>query len=105
MEHTNNLNFTFSVFIKEQKRLIELKLLVKDEHYIQNRIRRKLNSIEGALQVLQNKETTNFDPEYALTHLKANLNWLNRQVEVVPDSQNIIDEIEYVSKLLEDGKD
>ena len=80
-------------------------MLVKDEHYIQNRIRRKLNSIEGALKVLRNEKTTNFDPEYALTHLRANLNWLNRQLEVVPDSQNIIDEIEYVSKLLEDGKD
>lgn len=105
MEHTNNLNFTFSEFIKEQKRLIELKLMVREEHYVQKTIRRKLESIEGALNILQNGEPTNFNPEYALTFLRANLNWLNRQVGMVPESQNIIDEIEYVSKLLEDGKD
>ena len=106
MEHTNDLEFTLSILNNRKKDLLKLKYLLKDEdNYHHRQIMWKLNSIDSALEVLKTKVYKPGDYEFALTIIECNLNWLKRQVDVVPSSQKTINEIEYVSKLLRDGKD
>jgi hypothetical protein len=106
MEHTNDLEFTLGILNNRKKDLLALKNIIKDQDsYHHRQIMDKLNSINSALEVLYTKTWKPGEYEFALTIIKANLNWLNRQLEVVPSSKETIDEIEYVSKLLGDGKD
>ena len=41
----------------------------------------------------------NYDPRYAITILRSNITWLTRQ-----NSQDILEEIETVTKILQNGK-
>lgn len=105
MEHGNDLTFTLAVFIKEIDRLKQLQKLIQDDHRIHATISKKLHSLTNSVKKIKGEDyDKDFNPEYSLTHIQANLNWLDRQLSVVPESQEIINEIEYVSKFLKDGK-
>lgn len=106
MEHTNDLEFTLSILNNRKKHLLKLKNLIKDsKDYNYKQTIEKLNSINGALEVVYTRTWKPGNYEFALTIIQSNLNWLKKQVEVVPSSKETINEIEYVSKLLGDGKD
>ena len=100
MEYRGDLDFSIRVLNRELKRLDSLARLINKEHRVSTVIQSKINSVKFALKTLNNTNKVEYDPKYALTYLRANLNWLKQQVSVVPHQQKIIDEIELVTDLL-----
>jgi hypothetical protein len=100
MEYRGNLEFCIGTLNKELKRLETLAKLINDEHRVNKVIQAKINSVKSALNTLNNTNKKEYDPKYAITYVRANLNWLKQQVNALPYQQKIIDEIELVTDLL-----
>jgi hypothetical protein len=95
----NSLEFSISVLKKEFTSLTNLLKLIKEEYVVHKSIKEKLDSLEKSLDLLMGRTVENYDPRYAITILRSNITWLTRQ-----DSQDILEEIESVTKILQNGK-
>jgi hypothetical protein len=104
MEHGINLDYSKQNFEREIRYINELLRHMKLEHKVARKLVAKRTNYEKCLSILNGSKETDYDPEIPLINLRSDLYYLNKQVEVVPNSQKIIDQIEYVTKLLNDGK-
>jgi hypothetical protein len=104
MEHGIDLEYSIKHFEKEIKYINELLRYMKLEHAVGRKLVNKRTNYEKCLNVLLGHKEIDYDPEVPLTSLRAKLYQLNQQLEVIPEAQVIIDQIEYVTKLLKDGK-
>lgn len=95
----NSLEFSISVFKKDFANLTQLRKLVRDSNQLCGVLQPKLDSLEKSLDLLMGRTVENYDPRYAITILRSNITWLTRQ-----DSQDILEEIETVTKILQNGK-
>lgn len=105
MEHRSDLEFSMAILRNEITRMQALDRLIKDGHIVKKQLRKKITATEIALYKLQGAqvpEGVNF--EHPITIIRANLNWLRKQAPVLKSSQDVIDEIEYVTKLLKDER-
>jgi len=105
MEYGGSLEFSKAILNNELTRMYALTNLIKDSHVIKKGLKRKIKSVETALLTIQGGEFSverNFD--YAITILRANLNWLQKQAPYLESTQEVIDEIEYVTKLLKNER-
>lgn len=104
MEHGIDLKYSIQHFEKEIKYINELLQYMKLEHAVGRKLVKKRTNYEKCLNVLLGHNETDYDPEAPLTSLRAKLYQLNQHVEVISEAQNIINQIEYVTKLLQNGK-
>jgi hypothetical protein len=104
MEHGIDLTYSKKHFEKEIRYINELLKHLKLEHIIGRKLVNKRNNYEKSISILNGNKESDYDPEVPLTSLRANLYQLNQQVEVIPEAQVIIEQINYVTKLLKDGK-
>ena len=104
MEHRIDLEYSIKHFEKEIKYVNELLKYMKLEHPISRKLLKKRNNYEKSISILNGNKELDYDPEMPLTSLRAKLYQLNQQVEVIPETQVIIDQINYVTKILNDGK-
>jgi hypothetical protein len=101
MEHRNNLDFSISVLNNEWQRMFALHQLMKDGNTIKKQLNKKMLFTQEAINRLQGRtelKDANFD--HPLRVLRSNLHWLRQQAVLLKSSNEIIDEIEYVTKLL-----
>jgi hypothetical protein len=105
MEHPSDLKFSIGILNRDLDRLNSFIRILKETYSVYGKTLKEIESLEGALEVIFNphKEIKKFDPTYAIRCLRANLNWLKQQVEVVPHQQKFVDEIEYLTKLLKNN--
>lgn len=105
MEHRINLDFSMAVLRNELTRMQALERLIKDGHTVKKQLRRKILATEIALFKLQGTEVPEqIDFDYPISVIRANLNWLEKQASSLKSSQDMVEEIEYVTKLLKDGR-
>lgn len=104
MEHGVDLKYSIAHFEKEIKYINELLQYMKMEHLVAKKLVVKRTNYEKCLSILNNYNQLDYDPEVAIISLRGRLPQLKEQAKIVPDSQKIIDEIEYVTKLLRNGK-
>ena len=95
----NSLEFSISVFKRDFANLTQLRKLGKNTYQLCNMLQPKLDSLEKSLDLLMGRTVENYDPRYAITILRSNITWLTRQ-----NSQDILEEIESVTKILQNGK-
>jgi hypothetical protein len=95
----NSLEFSISVFKKDFANLTHLLKLGKNIYQLCNMLQPKLDSLEKSLDLLNGRTVENYDPQYAIIVLRSNITWLTRQ-----NSQDILEEIETVTKILQNGK-
>ena len=101
MEHGHGLDFSIASLHNEATRMAALDRLIKEGHIVKKQLRKKILATELALAKLQGAivpEDTDFS--HPITVLRANLNWLRKQAPILKSSEEIIDEIEYVTKFL-----
>ena len=104
MEHGIDLEYSINHFEKEIRYVNELLQHMKLEHAVGRKLVNKRSNYEKSISILKGNKESDYDSELPLTSLRANLYQLNQQVEVIPEAQIIIDQINYVTKLLKDGK-
>lgn len=104
MEHGIDLGYSIKHFEKEIKYVNELLQHMKLEHTVGRKLVKKRTNYEKSISILKGNEESDYNPEVPLTSLRAKLYQLNQQVEVIPEAQVIIDQINYVTKLLNNGK-
>ena len=94
--------FSMAILETEKDRLERLAKYLPDGAIL-NRVYEKKASVHKAILKLQDKPCDiyidSIDHSYAITILRHNLNWLNRQSHV-GDTQDVIDEINEVSNIL-----
>jgi hypothetical protein len=99
MEHRSDLKFSKDLLSRELDRLKSFMRILKEDYKVYKVTLANINSVEGALKILDNIPAE-FDPTHSIRHLRTTLTWLRDTVKVLPHQQSIIDEIEYVTKLL-----
>lgn len=104
MDNGIQQQFKFSIAVLEtEKDRLERVAKYLNDGPILNRVYEKRASVHKAILKLQNKPCDiyidSIDHSHALTILRQNLNWLNRQSHV-GDTQDVIDEINEVSRIL-----
>lgn len=104
MEHGINLTYSIEHFEKEIRYINELLRYMKLNHVVGKKLVAKRTNYEKCISILFGNEETDYDPEIPLTSLRGRLDQLEKQVKFTPGSQKIIDQINYVTKLLTDGK-
>jgi len=104
MEHGIDLTYSKQHFEKEIKYINELLCHIKLEHLAAKKLVAKRANYEKCLSILNSYENLDYDPEVAIISLRGRLPQLKEQAEFIPESKKIIEEIEYVTKLLKDGK-
>jgi hypothetical protein len=104
MEHRIDLEYSKKELRKQIEFRDSLLFHIKPDHIIAKNLHKEKLNYEKCLAVLEGKEVEDYDPEIPITQLRSHLEYLNRQLSVVPGSQRIIDEIEYVTNLLDNGK-
>ena len=104
MEHGIDLTYSKQHFEKEVRYINELLRHMKLEHVVAKKLVKKRTNYEKCLSVLAGNNEEDYDPDTPLMSLRSHLYHLEKQVKVVPESQIIIDQINYVTKLLRDGK-
>lgn len=108
MEHPSDLKFSINILNRDLDRLYSFMRILKESYGVYHKTQKEIDSLEKALDIIfnPNKIIKDFDCTYAVRCLRANLNWLKDQVKVLPSQKGIIDEIEYITKLLKNyGKD
>jgi hypothetical protein len=105
MEHGHSLDFSIAIFNNEYLRLAALHRLIKDGHIIKQQLADKMINLQEAINCLHFKETpTDHNFDYPTRLLRSHLHWIRKQAEVLKQNQELIEEIEYVTKLLRDGR-
>lgn len=101
MEHRHSLDFSISVLSNEYLRLAQLHRLIQDGHVIKKKVADKMFDVQAAIDCIHdNKANLGINFDHPIRVLRANLNWLRKQAPILKSSQAVIDEIEYVTKLL-----
>lgn len=104
MEHGIDLTYSKQHFQKEIKYINELLRHMKLEHVVAKKLVKKRTNYEKCLGMLNGHKEEDYNPDMPIISLRSHLYHLEKQVEVVPSSQKIIDQINYVTKFLRDGK-
>lgn len=107
MEHETHLKFSICIFekhLKFQNKILDYwgaDSINKAPGKYQKLINEK-KQIEEALALIKSNQINknNQNLNHAISYLRKELIWLNRQLEAVPSTQEVIDEIEYVTNLL-----
>jgi hypothetical protein len=105
MEHGIDLKFSRFVFNKEIEYINQLLFHIKKEHQVAKNLVAKRTNYEKCISILNGEKVIEYDPEIPLLALRSKLNTYKKlQGEIPETSKKIIDEIEYVTNLLNNGK-
>jgi 23S rRNA C2498 (ribose-2'-O)-methylase RlmM len=105
MEHGGNLEFTKFIFKEQITYINDLLRHLKKEHHVAKKLVAKRENYQKCLSILNGEVITDYDPEIPLTKIRSKLDmYKNMEAHMPLTCNKIIEEIEYVTNLLRNGK-